>query len=856
MTQIDEFRIYWTCTKSTDITPSPAPPKSTESKKFHHFSLLTNHSLRQNTFPSHILITTMKIYRPNDHQLAMMSLGYSHESVRTKLFSRALPTNEEKEKALLDTLSLPAASMARVTTLLSNAFPHQFLLPMNIGGTIKAFIMTGADLDPADETHVLASLSDTMGQAIPVRLSWELLTSFFTGMVRKADADAAGLKQLAAAPDTLFGVPNEAGEREEGTLARLNWMDIDTNDDQPVVVAHPIVFPFSSGLTIPASFAILDHVFPEGPAYAPVRAWQLAFKHTLTHNGGHSVTHGGTLFDPAQFPADTTFPGLNIRATCVPVATDIASLCPLQNENAHTVVVENIKALTNGIHYHLGTTMERPAQTATSTATDSALEAADAVRPININVDPARLLGSMSSKADKEQSLHAADIQRKWEISFGTVDTATDHFIPAKATQAFTEILSKVNKTTALRDLKAHTHKAAKARSGENTRLASYCSLNPDHATSGLVTDLRNFTVCQDKPMIALSDFKTSVSLANMLPIERDSITYQHCCIDEPNRMFDGEYITADTKDQVKGSLYFGRCDSVRDVIIGTVNWSTMLAHFIPGFYESACWLEIKEYLDLLLTPDTQTWITLFGSSSNAFQVNILQDLVQIFGAFFKVGDDPDNVSAHHQDTPIPKTVIAKALTTSRYIRRQLTDSVAASQPGWYSNSPRALQDFLCKSTADVGSASGSSKRSVDDSPSESAKKPKSKDKSNDKSKDKSGKAKDTAKKPAKAATKQSKREPHPDDQKGMLLWAGENGLPPFMNIRAKKRHGDKTKEQLCTCHMTQGFHCNRGKACPRPHFDLEREMEAVTRQELEEHVASPDNKYSWAPGFGPKAGK
>ena len=759
----------------------------------------------------------MKLSNPTADQAIIIARG---KSVALDSFSRSLPTDDLKASTLLKSFSNDCGPTFRAFSLLHQ--DTQFFIATNINGTLTAKLLTGPQLDPNDEDFVLASASDALGQATPVRLTSELFLASFTSLVRQGDVVSSSLSHIDAAPDTISGPPDDNGVSAEPSMARLHWPDSQDDSDSPQIAAFNLLFPVPPGLAVQASFPMKDPIYPDDPAFATLKAWQHAFCYAIEHNDGHSVTMGGPLFDPASFDGDNSFSNLPIKDNLLPTPGDFRTLCSMEHSRQHDLVSDNIKALTNGVYYLAGVTVPQAA-VAPGTGVPPKIEVTAVIEP-----------REHSTKADKEQHAHAQSVIAKWEIAFGSLDSDTGVFTPAVASESFKDILRQSNKTIALRNMQEHTETATRAALSSDTKLAAYVCLEPEHITSGFLTCIRNFQVFTDFPMTALPKFQTNFSLANLLPLEKASIVYQRVCIDEVQQLFRGEYTTADTKDQARGSLYFGRLSSVDDTIKMCANFMTLFKHFFPTFAASLCYKHMKEFIDLLLTAPVKKWLDTFETANPAIPHNIMQEMVLIVGSFFKVGNHPDNVRAYTSGEHLPATAFMPAKLACEGTQRRLLDVVTISRPGVYADPPTELVTFLSGK-----SSPGSGLKRSADTNSTDAKKSKSaiKDKPTNKSK---------------PTPKSGPKGSHPDDTKGILLWAGEGPTPKFTNIRAKKTLTSQKAEQLCTFYMTQGWHCNRAD-CPRPHITSLNQLEDGPRKKLIDFVASPTNLYSWAPGKGPQ---
>ena len=766
----------------------------------------------------------MKLHFPTETMKPIISRG---KTSAPDLISRALQGNADKSVALLKTYSKESTKLFRETTLLNQDIPFQFYMPLIVNNTLTARILTDAHFDPQDNHAILASLSDKIGQAVPVRFSPDLYFSSVTTLVSKEMARKERLIMLDSEPDTLNIPPSleELGVMSQATFEHLSWADTDHEDKLPAIVAHTFLFPLTPGIDVPDNVPLLTHEFPDSEEYHPIRTWQKAITYMYSKNEGYSVTVNGILFEPTQFEGESPFDTLTILPSLTLPTDKFSTLCPIKHPRPYTAVTESVTALTNGIWYHYGAE-------ATPTPTPSPATTAERIQ-VTVNTP------EVSTKSDKEQKLHALNVQAKWEISFGSEDPDNSLANPAPATEAWIEILSKSNKTTALRLLQEHIEIIIRDQGNADNRIAAHLSLRRDHVTSGLLSCIRNFQVFTEMPMKDISGFKTSFSAANLLPIIPTQHKFKEC-VDECNSLLHREYTTADIKDQSRGTLYYGRLQTMCDVFSMISNYIAIFESFFPGFKESFLYKQLREYYQLLYTPEVQDWLNTYEQSNPQVRFGIFQDVIQITGAFFKVGNHPDNVRIYlaSPDKTLSADAYSLAVLTSKQCARRLMETASCARLGIYGEAPTTLMTFL----GHHGSGQSEKRHLPSGTPSKPTKN----------------------QKPSPAGKSPPSRSSPPDRnadanrEKGILIYT-ENPKPdkiPYTNVRAKKNDNSTNPNQLCVYFMTRGYYCHRGASCDRPHITNIRQLkEEDKREALIKFVADRRNKYSWAPGHEPATG-
>ena len=762
----------------------------------------------------------MKLANATDDQRAVIARGKPTAPTR---FSLAFKADPEKAERLARTYSTIRNPVARLATLLNQETPHQFLAPARVDGVPTAFLLTRAQLDPSDDTVVLGSLSDDLHQVTPVAISLPHFTSSYTSLFRAQGVAAEALVTFADAPDGLDGPPVD-GNRVEGSMERLNWPHGDADTDIPVLAAHSTFFPVAPGLHLPASFNILEHTFPDEAIWQPVKVWQQGLQYAVSTNAGRSVTRGGPLFDVAGFP-DDIFQGHNVLDDILQAeGPAFRSITPLADARAYNLVQSSIQALTNGVHYCIGATIPGAAA-GNSTGLST---------PIIVKAD----VPEVTTRADKEQAAHAKSIGTSWSATCASIDPTSNTIVVGTLAAGFLDCLTKSNKTTAIRALRDLVETISKTASAADTRYATMITLKKDDVTSGMVTTIRNFQVNTEMPHYALGTFKEAFSSAIFLPEDMLSLTIKQVCIDEVNNLFNTEYATASAKDQTKGSLYFGRLDSVTDVVRMGVNFIAFMQGAVVDFNASLCYAECKSFIDLLLSPQVRRWLDTFEASNPAIRYNLMSDFVHLVGSFLKVGSNSGHVRALNNQEPLSGDVFKHALLTSKQVSTRLLEAVNSGRVGTYGDQPTALMEFL----------GYQSKRKQDSTVSEQPAKKHSPN-------SKRAATPSTPSSSPRPGPSPAPRSAHPDDAKGILICTKvpKPRMPPFTNVRVKKTPTSQA-EQLCPFFMTRGYHCTR-KDCKRIHVPNLQALAEAPREKLIAHVAKDSSPYEWAPGQGPTSG-
>ena len=165
---------------------------------------------------------------------------------------------------------------------------------------------------PNQDDIAVGSFSDTIGECVPVSVSGESLMSWFTTLVRRADAEALGLEIHPIAPEGVvppLADPADDVDDANATLARLHFGPIVDDGDRPVIVALPLFLPLPPGQSFPEGLNLGD---PESfrDSFLYFEVWRQGHAYVRNHNDSTSVTLGGPLFhlpSLAVAPPNTPF---------------------------------------------------------------------------------------------------------------------------------------------------------------------------------------------------------------------------------------------------------------------------------------------------------------------------------------------------------------------------------------------------------------------------------------------------------------------------------------------------------------------------------------------------------------------
>jgi hypothetical protein len=145
----------------------------------------------------------------------------------------------------------------------------------------------------------IGSMSDELGECIPIAVPAEGFTGWFTSIVPVKDVNDFDLPHFLEPPDIIEGKPSAPGanDGEAGSFERLN-VGLDAATLNPTITALPMVLPVPGGVPLPTDTWEVGVPQPEMAAVYPFfEVWRKAQQYIIGNNDGYSVTVEGPLFD-------------------------------------------------------------------------------------------------------------------------------------------------------------------------------------------------------------------------------------------------------------------------------------------------------------------------------------------------------------------------------------------------------------------------------------------------------------------------------------------------------------------------------------------------------------------------------
>ena len=771
----------------------------------------------------------------NTRQLSIKA-GKAHDTTH---FSKVHPVSQFVIDEVALTLN-PELNAQRKDAILND--PTKVVQYACLWGDNLGFLTKPTFFSPPghlDESFVIASFSDRIGETVPVKIPTEVFTSSFTTLVRKGDADLYQLAQHPVDPDTVQApVPDllqgdalqqARDARAPATLGRLNFNLVgDNNEDQPRVVALPCFLPLAPGQTFPTGTPVAGGTSLRG-SFPLLEVWRRGIDYAKRVNGGWSVTAGGPVFDLDAFMIDAAdndpFTSLVIRDRIPPQPEQLAVLGPEAG-----LIREAIDRLSLDAWHTLG------ASTVPGAIPNPAGQGGiggDELREIL-----AATKADSKPTKEKEQDEAALEVELHYRLALAALpppSSGSTAMVVPTLNPAFREILKKAKPIMAASSLRqlvvgqVERHRdvlEAKAVDKDVSFSSKVC-------TTAFANAIRSFhwllePVAHTPKGVAL----TQLNLLHFLTPDQGGVFFTKStdAADAPLVM---SHIS-DDKAQLeasKGSRMYtnGILETGRDVYLAIVNLRMILLLMVEDKAHNPVVLQfLLEFVTILHAPEGVAYLR-HHRNDRRMAVHLFQDAQHVLYRFFAVAQSPQLRKTIAEGDPVHTTNFKPAMEAARAVIDRLRVVVGGNDMGAHATTPACFSWFLLR-----GSTPGPAPKQIQDKA-----KPRER----------------TA--PAKASEPEAKR-PHLNQDEidkrkasGLLLLdptVGGPRLPPCPVLH--KAEGSATPERLCMQFLTQGRFCSR-RPCAYPHITSLNRLPEPRRQELIKFVKDTPG-LCWAPGKAP----
>ena len=183
---------------------------------------------------------------PTMSNAAIMAAIARGKTSPIKHLSRVGEQVPSDERSILATIKRAANTPLRDYTL---AHVDQFLVAY--AGKICVITKPAPTTSDAGDLMWTGSLSDKIGEAVPMTGLGSRFRGHFTSLVPKAIVDKYDLPHTDQAPDTIDGPVEADGAEAQASMARLQFGVTDTPEQRPVIAALPVFLPIPKGYTVP-----------------------------------------------------------------------------------------------------------------------------------------------------------------------------------------------------------------------------------------------------------------------------------------------------------------------------------------------------------------------------------------------------------------------------------------------------------------------------------------------------------------------------------------------------------------------------------------------------------------------------
>ena len=737
-------------------------------------------------------------------------------------FSKSREPDPVVERLLLDVLD-PTIHPSRLLQLMFDR-TRVMQFACLFGGGVGFLTCPSVVPSDLDDPVVVASLSDEIGQAIPVSLNLSDFLSRFTSLVRGEDATALSLFKHPTSPDRIDPVPPEALHTRtalQPTLERLEFPmpDDPQPGDRPVIVVLPSVIPLPPGVTF-EPVPILEDFVVNDDTYAPLRVWVNAVKYCRAKNTGLSVTAGGPLFLPDGLLVgdDKTdpFEGLDISNRPFGGLAMIPPLTPTFGE-----VTTTIRQVSEDVWERLGLSIPGPAP-------------ATAAQPVGgvPGWTPEHLKAVIEPVVNKDKKFRLADrTAARYRVFLAApgdpAGPSPTVVILPNLKKEFVTYLEESTGAAAADDLKEIVRNRTLAVARSLLASDRDVTFEADLITLAWSDRIRSFSWLAERfTFIQKKGFQDRLGLVHFLTPDRSGLSTlvegdsQAKTITLANSSDSTAQLDASKASKMYTS---GRCSTFRDVIEAVTN----LRHFFTNLVDNVddCILIkcLTEYTDLLASKEGRFFFEANGKSPRLAH-HVWQDLQLILTNFVEIAMNSQLYKAALAGNAISSTNYEVATAVARTCLTDLRVAINGNNMGKFAGIPHATQ-WLSGSNARTGhgdhgeDAGGSSSKRARITP---------------------------------ADTDEIERK----KGLGLLIFdpkvAGSKRLPT-LEVYGKRR-GARNPERLCMKFLLRGSHCPN-PSCKFPHITNVDVLDSVEREKLLDVVQKTPG-LDWAPGKAPPGTK
>ena len=780
----------------------------------------------------------------------------NESSVHT--FSRSFDTDPTKVTSVTKLFRSTKQLNVRMGALSNPELVTQFLFVLDK----KIFPLTRPCItsEEGDAVYV-GSMSDELGECIPIQVSAEGFAGWFTSIVPQKDADDYNLPYYLDPPDTIEGRPSTPGAYD-GEAGSFDCLNLGPNAAalDPTITVLPMVLPVPGGVPLPTDTWEVNVPNPEMMAIFPfVEVWRKAHHYIIDNNEGWSVTVDGPLFDQSKIVQNQT--PANVGVVQPRGALTLKMLAP--TSPLFTPVKTTTREATNAAYIRIGSTMAAQSQHTATVENTGMMTTPNNQFDVRTNSTTGdsfeRFVNVMASSARSPEVTERNKTQEKvvhrYMLAFATIDNngGENTVIPAKLKPGFIELIKCTNLSSAKSgwsDILTQTCQAA----GESaTRLDGGATIQADDLSDGaFVAALREFKFLRKvlNSTSAMNDAKTHISILAFATPIKDAKTYK-------DRLTNEQLITCQeavgeekTKIARKATeLYNGgalfHVDNVKTLIYNLRVFGLSIS---DDFENSEFWKNLRDYEMYLHSKPGREWAERLSAKYKHAALIMAIDLHNIIRQYFSIGDNLEYRSAMATREQVHPKVYHDARAIGNMIVSSLYTDIGAMRYKHYEEIPDITPQLPHLNLVGGTDAKKVPAITPDNVPISTP------GKHHINGPDKEGNNSNEANK--RGRTENKKTYPHESREVektlGFLTWTGTGAPPKFCPVFVKTTTM-KTKERICLWHCIHGFFCGRGKdKCRQGHIQTLGTLCPEEQKKMEEFV-NKTKDLDFVTGQGPK---
>ena len=646
---------------------------------------------------------------PTVHDMAIQAAGH------LATFSGAYPFTPNGVSKTSSVLATTTPLPMRLSLLMDTSTTNQWLVVC--GAQVVVLTRPMVATNAAGDCIILASLGDSMIQAVPVSIPHSVISSGVIALVSEDDHTALNLPGCNSIPGLLDPPPRADGanSNEQAGLARLHYDDaIVGSGDAPVFGVLPLAFPLARGET--PVLQELSEPFPAtGNHSSAAKVWFQAMAYLSSHNSGTSLHAFPGLFTPDDcsqqlFPNATLVGPISVAVTTLPaLSPHFANVTVVHREAAQGALLAHAAALP--VPAAASTTAAIPGAAAPFTGPAFSAALAAAISPLVTTLAAGnKAATTATTQSEREHQTDIKAVEARYKLAWGQVVTtidpvtnaSTESVVFPKLSDALLAVLtpSKVAKAEVSFQESATSFLASKARS------TNYYDGTTDWNCKSFgipgISCLRDFSFATVPPTLNHDEIKDKLSIFHFARADHGCVFYKARQIDEHliSRQYRVGEDTTKLKRKVTDLYWHGVLLTVSDLKIAICNFHSFCSWAFPDFATNppALWTALNELVFTLNTPMGRVWSDQHKALPHV-SLHLFIAVQHMLGPFIALGNVMEYRNAVLLGTPVAVAAYKEASAFAILQVRKVNNIIHQGDLGTFAAAPSIMRLFYPDST-------------------------------------------------------------------------------------------------------------------------------------------------------------